>query len=332
MKALYVTSWESMGGKTTLCVGIGESLRNDGKKVGYLKPLAAPSDPVAEDVRFVKESLSLEESAEALCPVADDVKAACDRVAAGKDVVLVEGWGGLGVGEEAGKAAYEMAQTIDAKVILIMRCLDGSSWMRISPAVRGFGDNLLGVVINEVPAGRIQAVQSAAVSVFEKQGIRLLGVLPEERALLGVSLAELAKSLEATVVCCEASMDKLVKNVMIGAMTPDSGLDYFNRKDNKVVVMRGDREDMQIAALNTSTNGLILTGDGAPPPKVVYLAEQKAIPVLTTGQDTLSALDIVEKTILQARATQNAKPETMAGIVAKHLDLQTLLEGVGLAS
>ena len=332
MKALYVASWESMGGKTTLCVGIGESLRNGGKKVGYLKPLMAPSDPVGEDVRFVRESLSLEESVEALCPVAADVKAAYDRVAAGKDMVLVEGWGGLAVGEETGKAAYEMVQTIDAKVILIMRCLDGSSWMRISPAVRGFGENLLGVVINEVPAGRIQSVRSAAVLAFEKQGIRLLGVLPEERALLGVSLAELAKGLEATVVCCEASMDKFVENVMVGAMTPDSGTDYFSRKDNKVVVMRGDREDMQIAALNTSTNGLILTGDAPPLPRVIYFAEQKAIPVLTTGRDTLSALDTVEKTILQARATHNAKPEAMAEIVTKHLDLQTLLDGVGLAS
>jgi BioD-like phosphotransacetylase family protein len=83
--ALLVTSPEKGSGKTTLCVGLGRYLQDAGKKVGYLKPGGADGD-----AEFMKDALSLKEAAEALSPALSGIKSACDKVAQGKDVVLVE--------------------------------------------------------------------------------------------------------------------------------------------------------------------------------------------------------------------------------------------------
>jgi len=328
MKALCVTSWEKASGKTMLCIGIGQSLKNRGLKVGYLKPAGSASDSKQslEDARFVKEALKLEESADVLCPAgtAADIKNAYEKVGKGKDIVLLEGYGGLEQGGETSKVAYELAQTISAKVIVIMRYLSDTAWMRIGPATKKFGDNMLGIVINEVPAAKVQSIRTEAKAAFDKEGLKLLGVLPEDRLLMGVSMADLAAHLGSQVLCCKEHMGKMAYNVMVGAFTVDPGVDYFSRKSNKVVIARGDRTDMQIAALNTSTAGLILTGGVAPASKVIYLAEEKKVPVLTTGQETLPTLEALQEAIVQARFRQSAKCEKAANMVAKNLDMEAL--------
>jgi hypothetical protein len=211
-----------------------------------------------------------------------------------------------------------------AKVILIVSYADRIPWVRIAPAINVFGDDLLGLVVNEVPTAKVQAVRNDVAAAFDGRELKILGVLPEERALMGVALSELATRVEGKVVCCAEGMGKLVQNVMVGAFTPDSGVDYFSRKKDKVVVLRTDREDMQMAALNTSTLGLILTGGGTPLSKAISFAQEKKVPVLTTERDTLSTVDAIEAVVAQARFRQPGKPEKAAAILAKYFDLQAV--------
>ncbi|MBM2825362.1 MAG: hypothetical protein HW402_1026, partial [Dehalococcoidales bacterium] len=51
MVALYLTSWEAGNGKTTIGAGLGKHWLNEGKKVGFLKPVIAEGQnlPVDED-------------------------------------------------------------------------------------------------------------------------------------------------------------------------------------------------------------------------------------------------------------------------------------------
>ena len=73
------------------------------------------------------------------------------------------------------------------------------------------------------------------------------------------SVGELAKHLGGEIVNCPERSEELVENLMLGALSVDSGLDYFRRKTNKAVIARGDRPDLQMAALETSTKCLILS-------------------------------------------------------------------------
>ena len=120
-------------------------------------------------------------------------------------------------------------------------------------------------------------------------------MLSGERAATGASVARIAERLQAEVLCCSESLDGVVENLMIAAMTVDSGLDYFSRKDNKAVIVRGERPDCQLAALATSTRCLVLTGGVKPHVQVQSLAEEKGVPLLLTSQDTLTTVAEVER-------------------------------------
>lgn len=126
-----------------------------------------------------------------------------------------------------------------------------------------------------------------------------MGVSSEDRALLSVSVAELVDNLQAEVLCCSESTGELVENLMIGALSVDSGADYFARKANKAVITRSDRADIQLAALATSTKCLIIGGDTTPTPQVLNYAEDKGIPVLSVKKDVLSIVDEVENTFIK---------------------------------
>lgn len=132
-------------------------------------------------------------------------------------------------------------------------------------------------------------------------------MIPEERALLGVSVAELAEDLKAEVLCCPESTGNLVKNIMIGAMSFGPGDDYFARRDNKAVISRGERPDIALAALSTSTACLILSYGSKTSPQVIHLAEDRGVPVLSVEKDVLSIVDEVEKAFIKARSRQQEK-------------------------
>lgn len=77
MTGLYVTSLQSGSGKTTVCAGLARHLLNDGKRVGFLKPIITGGQDTAagsvdSDVAFMKQLLGLEEPVELLGPAFSD--------------------------------------------------------------------------------------------------------------------------------------------------------------------------------------------------------------------------------------------------------------------
>ena len=255
---------------------------------------------------------------------ADKLKQACDRVSAGKDVMLLEGWGGLDGNDELERASCQIAELVDARVILVLRYRSNLKWEDIAPTADRFGERLLGVVVNHVPAAKLESLSTQISSLFPEEEVKILGILPEDRGLLAASLAELAEHLKATVVCCPEGLDELAENVMVGALCVDPGKDYFARKDNKVVISRAERPDMQLAALSTSTRGLVLTGDTSPIPQVLFMAEEKGVPILSTSQDTLSAIAGVEEALADTRFQHQKKLDRLEESLAKHFHFEKL--------
>ncbi len=340
MTNLYVISWTPGAGKTALCVGIGTHLKRHNKKVGYFKPLV-PATGIDKDAQFIHQVLGLEEPVEALCPfqfttealTAEDFPTklikAYTTVAKDKDVVLLEGLGGL-VDDKHLQASYQIANTLDAKMVILVPYSTDLLWERVNFCIGMFAQRLLGIVISRVPQGRIESSYTTMVSLFQRGGIKVLGVLPEERLLLGISVAELAEHLQAEILCCPEASSGLVENLMIGALSVDPGVDYFARKVNKAVITRGERPDMQLAALATSTKCLILAGGIAPIPQVLHWAEDKGTPILSVKEDTLSTVAKIEEAFLQARFRQQEKQGKLAQILEQRFDFATLYQSLEL--
>jgi len=341
--ALYVTSLQVGTGKTAICTGLGRHLLNDDKKVGFFKPIVAditspPVGAVDSDAEFVKHVFALEEPVNHLCPVINDrnnlvnrIKETYVGVSKGKDVVIVEGIWRQRPGGKPIEASYEIVEALDGRVILVEAYSEGLSVAKLIDICDGFGKYLVGVVLNKAPKNKAEQVYSEVSAQFEQAGVNLLGVLPEDRVLFSPTVAELAEHLQGEILNSVDSSAELVENFMLGAMYVDSGLDYFGRKINKAVVLRSERSDMQLAALQTSTRCLILSGDVAPIPAVIYRAEDKKVPIISAKGDTVTLVTAIEDALSKTKFNYEKKLARITEIMEQHFNFPALYQGLGLA-
>jgi BioD-like phosphotransacetylase family protein len=127
-------------------------------------------------------------------------------------------------------------------------------------------------------------------------------------------------------------MEELVENLLVGAMNQESALHYFRRRGNKAVITGGDRGDIQLAALETSTKCLILTGNIRPGVQIVGLAEERSVPILLTRWDTMKAVTLVEDFFGGTRFHQKKKMIRFQQLLDEHLAFERLCEAIGLGS
>jgi len=331
--ALYIVGTEGAG-KTAVCAGLGKHFLATGKSVGYLKTIADTTGAADTDTAFMKQVLSLSESAESLSADISDVKKAKEassRAAQGKDVVIMEGRLGQSPDDKLSKASLEIAEELNARVIIVA---DYSSQpAALTSYGKAFGGNLAGIILNKVPKSRLKRVQDELSARLGEAGIKVLGVLPEDRALAAFTVGELAECIQGKILNDTEKSAELVENIMLGAMVVDSGLTYFGRKNNKAAVIRNDRPDMQLAALETSTRCLILSNSTEPPAYGVrQKAENKGIPIIIAESDSSAIVTSIEEALGKTRFNQEKKLSRLAEIMRQDLDFPAILNESGLAA
>ena len=312
MGVIFIVSTEKAVGKTAICAGLATNFLNDGKKVGYLKLEVSEKSGPDSDIAFMNQTLG----PDGIVDTANPTK--------GRDIVLVESYLGPSSDDAVSRATFKAAKEMKAKAIAV-EAYSGET----SPFLdiyRVFGANLLGVVINKVPGSQLKRVRDEVKARFEAAGIKVLGVIPENRILLAITVGEIAENLQGKILnSAEKSVD-LVEDYMLGAMVVDSGLEYFGRKSRKAAIIRHDRPDMQLAALETSTACLVLSGSTDKPPvyNVLYKAESRGIPIIATGAAINDIVTIIEGTLLKSRFNQPNKLVKMAEAVKQNLDIKAL--------
>ena len=355
MKSLYITSVDRYSGKTALCLAIGKRLIDDGYKIGYLKPLSLQPWFVGgeisdEDAAFVKQVLGLAVAPGDLSPVvvtsellkehltgvsAGDlmpkVLAAAEAVGKGQDILLMEGGGSLREGYVMGLPTPKVAAELDSKVLVVVRYRDDVLLMDDVMAARfRLGDNMCGVVINRVPTSQAEFVAEVARPYFEKQGIPIFGVLPEDRGLASLTVEEIIEELDAEILTDTKTTAAVVENLTVGAMTADAALSRMRKQRNKAVITGGDRTDIQLAALETSTTCLVLTGNLHPSPLIIKQADQLGVPILLVSENTMEAIERIERIFGKTRLGQTAKLEQFQSLLTEHVDLKRLYGCVGM--
>jgi len=330
LAALYVTSPYVGAGKTAVCAGLSRHLKGNGKKVGFFKPIVSEiksPEAIDSDAQLMKQALALKEPVENLCPVIGGkgditrkIKQAYARVSKGKDVVIVEGVWRQRPGGKPAEASYEVVKALDARVIIVEPYSEGLS--AAMPSYQDFGEYLLGVAVNKVPRSRLSAQ-------FGKGEVNILGLLPEDRILAALTVGELAEHIQGEILNGAEKSSELIEDFMLGAMTVDSGLDYFGRKDNKAVVVKGERPDMQLAALETSTICLVVSGGVSPIHTVLRSAHDKGIPIILTKDDVNATVSSIELALGKSRFNQK-KLTRFVEIMERHFNFQALYKGLGL--
>lgn len=351
MVTLYVMSMEQFSGKTAVCLGLATKMASEGFRVGYMKPVVmAFKSPEGADVdtSLMKRSLKLEEPMESLTPVVIDGRAleqvygetlgdlsprvseAFEVVSRDKDVVVVEGLNGLSEGISIGLDNKSMASILDARCLLVAKGAGEHMVDEVLAVEKALGDRLLGVVLNSVPRGTMEFVTETLTPFIARRGIKVYAVLPEDRLLTSAAVGELVERLGGKVIAGHNKMNELVENVMVGAMSAEHALNYFRRRPNKVVITGGDRADLQLAALETSTKCLVLTGDLYPHPMILGRAEELGVPVVLVSQDTLGAVDLIDKVFTEVRFHQDKKIKRFFGMLATSFNYEALKQDLGL--
>nr|MCU0570429.1 DRTGG domain-containing protein [Oculatellaceae cyanobacterium Prado106] len=107
-------------------------------------------------------------------------------------------------------------------------------------------------------------------------------------------------------------------------------LEYFRKGRNMAIVTGGDRTDIQLAALETSTQCLILTGHLPPSATILSRAEDLEIPILSVDLDTLSTVEIIDNAFGQVRLHEPIKVQTICQMMTDHFDVDRLLAKLGM--
>jgi uncharacterized protein len=356
MKALYVTSVQRFSGKTAFCLALGHRLQNDGYKVGYFKPVSTyPWEPLPgrvsdEDATFIHRFLGITDPLvnmvgvvlapslvqELRCGCIDrdlmpQIEAAYKRVSAGKDIMLVEGGASLREGLSLEVDPVSVVKRLDIPVLAMIRYRNPVSMGDACvDAQRQFRERLIGLAINAVPDAEFAGLQEC-FSCMEGRGIPTLGVLPLREQLQSISVSEIANVLDAECLTCKDKGDALVENLMVGAMSAEQALPRMRRiPGTKAVITGGDRTDIQLVALETATQCLVLTGHLRPVPEVLRRAEELGVPVLLTRKNTMEAVDAIDDVFGKTRLGQKAKLEQFEALLEERFDFDRLYASLGL--
>ena len=196
---------------------------------------------------------------------------------------------------------------------------------------KGLGGHLLGVVANKVPRSKVDYISNHLSAQLGEAGTNVLAVLPEDRILSTLTIGELAEHIQGEILNCVDKSAELLENFMLGAMYVDSGLEYFGRKANKAVVVRGDRPDIQLAALETSTRCLVLSGNMTPIHAVLHGAKDKGIPIVLARGDTMATVVAIENALDEVRFGQEKKLSRLIEIMERLFNFQVAYGELSLA-
>ena len=159
----------------------------------------------------------------------------------------------------------------------------------------GLGDQLAGVVINFVTKYGEFKLSEEILPAFLKANISVLGTIPENRTLLSLSVQQISDILGAKFFNGNDYSNQLVEHYMVGGFGMDPGEMIFNTLDDKAVIVRGDRPDVQMSALSTEMSCFIMTGGLEPIEYVKYEANEEQVPILVVDSNTLDTMDRINE-------------------------------------
>jgi len=333
MGTLIIAGNAPGSGKTSLACALALLAHRQGRSVRLFRPFRTGADPEA-DARFYREVLPdqpeprdwpLALEGEAPSPKAvDRAVSIARRLAEGADLLVVEGPDG------PSEATLRLAEGLEGRVLALARFRPGLRAEDLLPLARAFGDRLGGLLLNRVLPHRTLYARRELLPALEAQGVRVLGMVPEDRRMLAPTVRQVAECVDGDLLDFgePERAEALVEAVMVGGWFLDHGAYVFSRRARKAVLVRADRPDLQMASLETDTVCLVLTGGKAPVQYALVEAEERGVPVILTPLSTLEAMERLEALTGRATARHPEKPPRFLDLLTPSANLEGLLGGM----
>lgn len=350
MTPLLFTSNQSFSGKSSLCVGVGSILRDMGLKVGYMKPIGTLPIKVGdiitdEDSQYISKIFGMKNNVNDICPIIlsevsyrnflkdskssgnllEKINKAFNNIKQDKDIILLEGGKSIEDGLFLGISSREICKKINAKTIVIFKYLP-EIIDQVLYYKEYFDNNFGGIIINQVPKENIDYLNDFILPFLLNKKINVFGCITSDKILSSVSIREMVKYLDGKILSAKDNVDELVETFMLGAMGQEQALKFFRMKANKAVITGGDRADIQLAALETNTKCLILTGNFQPSSVVLGRAEEIGIPMILVKYDTLTTVEKLNIIIGHSGFHAFKKIDKIIQITKEFIDIEGLLK------
>ena len=260
---------------------------------------------------------------------AEGVAEWCRQAGFGSDVLIVEG-----SSEVDAAATGQLVEALDASVLGVTRHVHGKDANGLSAWASSFGERLIGVVVNGRTQHQSTEVETEFIPALDGLGIRTLGVVPEDRRLVSATIEQIVEHLNGRYLQGEEHGNRIIENFLVGGMGLDRGTLYFGIREDKAVIVRGDRPDVQMAALHTPTSCLIMTNGTEPVEYIVHEAELEEVPIVIADTDTLDTMKALRTLQERVRFDHPDKVERFGSLLRENVDLGMIFErlGVGVAA
>lgn len=357
-RSIYITSAEGHSGKSSVALGVLDTLLHSGEWVGVFRPITRSTtepDFVLElllsrvDVAVPYDDCigttydAVHENPEAALSTIVDrfkaVEAQCDAV-----VIVGSDYTDVATPTELGFNA-RIAANLGAPVLLVLtgRELDETR-PRTPDELRQVTEltvpelvsehaSVLAVVVNRADPENlepiIQSVEAAA-------GVTTWAI-PEDPLLSAPSMAQLAEAVDGRLLQGdEALMGREVLGVVIAAMSMENTLPRL--VEGGAVIIPGDRSEMLLAALTAhasgtfpSLAGILLNGGFELSPVIQRLIDglDSSLPIVWTELGTWATAQRVAQARGRLTITSTRKVDTALAMFERHVDAQLLLDRLG---
>jgi len=349
MKPIFIFSSDPFSGKTALALAIGKELIEQGYRVGYFKPIffsaiRSGNQWIDEDTLFVQSALpsiktQFDQNGIFVTPdkyrdlfnenyrseFPNRLKTLLNSLADKLDILLIEGGATFQEGHSLGISASQYVSSFGCCGLLVIHFQDELKLFDTALFAKSLlGGQLKGVIINRIPLEVYGLIKENRSAQLEEMGVKVIAAIPEDNRLAALTVIEVIEMLHPQVLTKITNPNATIENLTIGAMTAEAALSRFRKQSNKAVITGGDRTDIQLAALETSTTCLILTGNLHPSPLIVRQAEDLGVPILLVPSNTMETIESLEKILGKTRLGQPHKLQMYLDLFHKNVDLQKL--------
>jgi len=357
-RSIYITSAEGHSGKSSVALGVLDTLSHEVERVGVFRPVARSTD----ERDYVLELLLAHDGVEldyddcvgvTYEEVHDDADAALSRIVerfkaveAQCDAVVIVGSDYTDVGSptELGFNA-RIAANLGAPVLLVLtgRSVDESRG-RTADEMRQIADltlpelanahaTVLALVANRADADHLDEITAA----LSTDGV-LAFAIPEDPFLVAPTVEGIMSAVDGHVLQGDpALLAREVMGVVIAAMSMENVLPRLI--EGGLVVIPGDRSEMILAALTAhasgtfpSLAGIVLNGGFELSPVMTRLIAglDESLPLIVTDLGTYPTAQRIAQTRGRLAADSQRKYDTALALFEKHVDTRILLDALSV--
>lgn len=361
-KKIFIAATGRNVGKTSISLGLINSLLKKGHKVGYIKPISQRysiigENKIPEDVLLMSKNFVLQGDLKDMGPfvvgkdqtgkyITGKLKSPRNRILKAfktiekkSDIVIIEGTGHGGVGSVFNLSNAHVAKLLNAPVLIISEGGVGSTIDKIALNYSLFascGCRILGVIINKIKMEKYEKISNLL-----KEGLRLqndldiFGFIPHKSILSEPTLSMIKAGLNAKILNEDeydetSSWNKQIENVVVAMQEPHVLMESVTNSQSKtLIITSSDRTDVLLAALvlyhskTPNLAGLLLSGE-TPPESIMKVLRETGLPVLIAEQGIYTLASLIHNLTVKITSEDETKIGILTDLFTKYVEVERL--------